>query len=137
MQLEKGGISPLLLAVHEDAAESFEICKLLIDAGAEVDHADDEGKTPFFVAAETGNLDMLQFLLLEHGANPNAPMGTWSVSSHERADTPTPTHPPTEKYVVYSVIWWGGCFCVLGGGWVWLSHRTHTHVTLRREPNHH
>ena len=44
--------------------------KLLVDAGATVDIADDEGMTPLLNAIK-GNFGEIALFLVEHGANPN------------------------------------------------------------------
>jgi ankyrin repeat protein len=59
---------PLQLALSE---EHFDICKILIDAGANVNHINNEdGDTPLIFAARTGNLEGIK-LLMKHGANYN------------------------------------------------------------------
>ncbi len=46
-----------------------ETCKQLLECGAQLDTADEEGRTPLHEAAEYGRADICR-LLLEHGANP-------------------------------------------------------------------
>lgn len=48
---------------------NIDICKLLIDNGAEVDAVNYSDETPLFGAADMGNVEIVK-LLLEHGADP-------------------------------------------------------------------
>ncbi|KAK2723984.1 hypothetical protein QYM36_002353 [Artemia franciscana] len=54
-------------AVWEGKAD---VCKLLIQSGAELDATNVYGETPLGTAIRTSNLDLVK-LLLKHGANPN------------------------------------------------------------------
>jgi hypothetical protein len=39
------------------------VCEILLENGADVDHADKEGKTALFAAASMGHLEILNILL--------------------------------------------------------------------------
>jgi len=68
------GRGPLHLAAQEHA---LEVACCLLEAGATVDLKDDFGKTPLGTATfeSQGRGEMIA-LLLEHGADPDAPNGT-------------------------------------------------------------
>jgi len=59
--------TPLCIAVESDY---YDVAKLLISRGAEVNFSDGNSTTPLIRAAENGNLAMVR-LLIEHGAVPN------------------------------------------------------------------
>ncbi len=40
-----------------------QVCEILLENGADVDHADKEGKTALFAAASMGHLEILNILL--------------------------------------------------------------------------
>ncbi len=61
------GITPLILATREGGLKSM---KILLDAGAPVNHQSANGNTALIVAAMSGDAESMHFLL-EHGANPN------------------------------------------------------------------
>mmetsp|Transcript_5853 Transcript_5853/g.5284 ORF Transcript_5853/g.5284 Transcript_5853/m.5284 type:complete len:108 (+) Transcript_5853:3-326(+) len=61
--------TPLLKAARHNSSPI--ILKLLLESGARPDIADDEGNTPFHVAAIRGTAEVGRFLL-ELGANPYA-----------------------------------------------------------------
>lgn len=48
--------------------DNYEIVKLLIDSGADVNASDNDGETPLFAAADRGSIDVVK-LLLDSGAN--------------------------------------------------------------------
>nr|XP_053654673.1 putative ankyrin repeat protein RF_0381 [Cherax quadricarinatus] len=51
-------------ALHIAAAEGYDDCvKMLLDAGADVNCQDDDGRTPLHYAAENNNADIVQMLL--------------------------------------------------------------------------
>ena len=50
--------------------DHIEVAKLLLESGAEVNKADDIGRTPLQVAAFSGHKEVAE-LLIEHGADPN------------------------------------------------------------------
>eukprot|EP01112_Ceratiomyxa_fruticulosa_P012947 TRINITY_DN3612_c0_g1_i2.p1 TRINITY_DN3612_c0_g1~~TRINITY_DN3612_c0_g1_i2.p1 ORF type:complete len:160 (-),score=34.53 TRINITY_DN3612_c0_g1_i2:191-670(-) len=52
-------------------AQNINIVEYLIDAGANVNHANATGATPLILAAEKGNFSIVQYLL-SHDANVNA-----------------------------------------------------------------
>jgi ankyrin repeat protein len=62
------GRTPLLIAASQ---QNWKLARRLIDAGARVDLADENGFTPLMAAAVDGNLDMFH-LLLAHSANLHA-----------------------------------------------------------------
>jgi len=62
------GYTPLHLAV---ASRRFEVVKLLVESGAEVDTRREGGGTPLHSAAQNGDAQLVEFLL-EHGADPLA-----------------------------------------------------------------
>ena len=41
----------------------WQVCEILLENGADVDHADKEGKTALFAAASMGHLEILNILL--------------------------------------------------------------------------
>jgi Ankyrin repeats (many copies) len=43
--------------------EILQVCEILLENGADVDHADKEGKTALFAAASMGHLEILNILL--------------------------------------------------------------------------
>lgn len=63
-------VMPLHSAV---AARHFDIAKLLVEYGADVNAKQQEGYTPLHEAAQNGQLEMVM-LLLEHGADPDGRM---------------------------------------------------------------
>ncbi len=65
----KNSGTPLMLAARRKNAIST--VRLLLDLGAEVDGADQYGRTALMLAARQGEVENI-FLLLEAGANPNA-----------------------------------------------------------------
>ena len=59
-------------AIHAASAEGgFDIARLLIEAGADVNAAHQAGFTPLHAAAMTGQLELAK-LLLDRGADPRA-----------------------------------------------------------------
>ena len=58
-------------ALHRAARFSLENCQVLIDAGAEVNAAEDFGITPLFFAVDFRHPDIVR-LLISHGADVNA-----------------------------------------------------------------
>lgn len=65
-------------------ANELEIAKYLVESGIEVDVLDDDGETPLFSAAASGEADVLRYLLSK-GANPNAKGSRWSHTPLHRA----------------------------------------------------
>jgi ankyrin repeat protein len=67
------GWTPLIMAFHRHlrAKPSFETVKLLIQKGADVNRADNEGKTPLMHALENNSTSEIVELLLENGADVN------------------------------------------------------------------
>jgi ankyrin repeat protein len=60
-------------ALHAGAAsKNFEVVQLLVDAGAPVNTAQQEGFTPLHAAAQHGDVAMARVLLAK-GANPKQP----------------------------------------------------------------
>lgn len=80
--LEQGN-SPLHLAKTAAMAE------LLCKAGADVNHANFGGYTPLHLAAQRGNLEVVQYLL-EHHANPNARTVNYDTPLHAAIFSNTP-----------------------------------------------
>ena len=64
---DDSGITALILATREGGLESM---KVLLDAGAPIDHQAANGDTALIVAAMSGNAEMIHFLV-ERGANPS------------------------------------------------------------------
>ena len=62
------GATALFLAAQ---AGNTEVVKLLVDAGTDVDIANENDATPLFIAAREGHLEVVR-LLLEAGADPTA-----------------------------------------------------------------
>lgn len=62
--IDAEGVTPLIVAAE---GGHFEVLRLLVDAGAAVNHADSTGFTPLMGAARTGHPGMVRFLL-ERGA---------------------------------------------------------------------
>lgn len=65
------GPYPLLLALDKP---DIEICKFLIENGADVNIKNKKGKTPLFIAYQNGNLDLIK-PLIENGADVNIFVG--------------------------------------------------------------
>ena len=67
-RLDREGYTPLTYAARGGA---LDLVKLLVEAGAAVDVADEQGGwTPLLQAADQRHADVVRYLL-EHGANPN------------------------------------------------------------------
>ena len=62
------GVTPLLAAAENG---HFDVVRLLVEAGADVDRADSSGFTPLMGASRAGDTAMAKFLL-ERGARPDA-----------------------------------------------------------------
>ncbi|EOD05501.1 hypothetical protein EMIHUDRAFT_351152 [Emiliania huxleyi CCMP1516] len=68
-----GGATPLFMACQQGR---LEIARLLLEAGAAIDQADEQGATPLFAACEDGHLEVAK-LLSSYGASRAAtPFGT-------------------------------------------------------------
>src|SRR5207249_4650308 len=63
----RGGLTPLLFAARQGA---LQCARLLIDAGADVNHADPDGISPIVLAIINGHYDVAA-LLIDHDANVN------------------------------------------------------------------
>lgn len=58
--------------LHDSAGQNcLPVSQYLLDQGADVNAATDDGITPLHMAAQNGNIDLMK-LLLEHGAKPDA-----------------------------------------------------------------
>jgi ankyrin repeat protein len=64
----QGGMTPLLIAARDG---KLEIARMLVAAGAEVNHTEAIGASPLLLAILNNHVDLARFLL-EKGANPNA-----------------------------------------------------------------
>jgi ankyrin len=64
----QGGMTPLLYAARDG---KLEIARMLVAAGAEVNHAEAIGASPLLLAILNNHVDVAKFLL-DKGANPNA-----------------------------------------------------------------
>ena len=60
--------TPLTAAVSANHSYSLEIVNVLIDEGADIDKHDKSGKTPLFIASQSGKTDIAE-ALLDYGAN--------------------------------------------------------------------
>ncbi|KAI5816499.1 ankyrin repeat-containing domain protein [Pyronema omphalodes] len=80
--------------LHYAASWQPESVPLLLDAGAQVNHRDEEGQTPLFWAAERGRVDTV-LQLLERGADINAVDGC-KMSPLSRACAQCSVHVNTE-----------------------------------------
>lgn len=67
------GTTPLEVAAFEG---NIEICKFLIEKGANVNNVSNEGVTPLFQAIDQSESHEVVKLLLENGADPNLMCGT-------------------------------------------------------------
>jgi ankyrin repeat protein len=47
------------------------VCAALLEAGARVDEADNDGKGPLMLAAQEGHMQLVHMLLAEHSAPPD------------------------------------------------------------------
>lgn len=66
-------LTPLLLAIVKNASSSFEVAKILLEHGAEVDPIDRDGCTPLHRTTDKGFTEKAE-LLIRYGADPNAVM---------------------------------------------------------------
>ena len=80
---EGDGATALHWAVH---GEQLELARMLVDAGANVDVANDLGITPLYLASAAGNASLVT-LLLDHGANAKvtAPSGVTALMEAVRS----------------------------------------------------
>jgi ankyrin repeat protein len=74
--LQQMVVSPLHLATMH---ERCEVVRELVHLGAKVDFTDRHGATPFFLAAQLGEIAIMRELA-EHGANVDHMQ--WQVESH-------------------------------------------------------
>ena len=70
------GFTPLNAAVRD--AFALETVRYLVERGADVNHATNQGMLPIAVAAETGNLELVRYLLSKSAAPPKV-----DVSEHD------------------------------------------------------
>merc|ERR1712038_1302862 len=61
--MDQDGRTALSVAVTCDSESAAKLVTLLLDNGANADHADKEGKTALFAAASMGHLEILNILL--------------------------------------------------------------------------
>ncbi|EOD33603.1 hypothetical protein EMIHUDRAFT_363890, partial [Emiliania huxleyi CCMP1516] len=96
-----GGATPLFIASQEG---QLECVRLLLEAGAAIDQADEQGATPLFAACQDGHLEVAK-LLSSYGAS--------------RAATPfgTPEEVATEEGHADLAAW-----LVASRGWAPLAH---------------
>ncbi|MDT7780148.1 MAG: hypothetical protein QOC99_2660 [Acidobacteriota bacterium] len=88
LNVRQNGTTPLLLAVSEQepGARGAEILKLLLENGADIKVRNSQNETALYLAAERARPDEVR-LLLEHKADPNAPI-----------------HDPSKKETVMSLV---------------------------------
>lgn len=67
-QVDDTGQSPLMLAVSRGRMEMVEIC---LEAGADINAADEDGSTALMCACEHGHLNIAKRLLLEPECDPS------------------------------------------------------------------
>ncbi|KAF1325095.1 Tkl protein kinase, partial [Globisporangium splendens] len=60
--------------LHAAMWGNYDAIQCLCENGADVNYADTAGRTALHMAARTGNLDIVEYLLEEHAANPNLVM---------------------------------------------------------------
>jgi ankyrin repeat protein len=65
----------LLIKAHLDPRKKLELVKYIIDLGADIHSADNNGLTPYQVAISQGNKSISD-LLRSNGAHPRSPPGT-------------------------------------------------------------
>lgn len=68
LELQTKWMTPIWFAIHDG---NFELVKMLLEAGANVNSPNENGETPIFVSASTGDADMMK-LLLSHKADAKA-----------------------------------------------------------------
>ena len=72
------GQTPLWQASWQTRHPDTDALALLVDHGADINAADKDGFMPIHIAAETGNLPAVRFLL-DQGADPNSTCQRWTV----------------------------------------------------------
>ena len=73
--------------LYGHSSENFEIARLLVAAGADVNAKDMHGETPLHLAASQGASDIVE-LLLAHGSDPNARTNEIKYAPHHSGSTP-------------------------------------------------
>ena len=68
---DKFGITPLIYAVYPLYRNDVNIARILINAGADINEADNKGQTPLMHSIKLKDPDRVKFLL-DYGANVNA-----------------------------------------------------------------
>ncbi len=72
---DKASETPMLAAIRWNGGDKAEMVSLLLDGGAKVDTANNDGATPLLVAVQSGAVETTR-VLLAHKADPNRMGGT-------------------------------------------------------------
>jgi ankyrin repeat protein len=93
----KGGLTPLLFAARQGAVEC---ARALIEAGADVNHADPDGITPLVLAIINGHYDVAALLIDRHAnvnaADPGGRTALWAAVDMHTLEYSLNRPPPPE-----------------------------------------